>query len=226
MTATLHPRPTLKAVTWFGLVLAIFGTPLLLWAWPRTVGPIRATTPYLVREAAIFGMLGLLGLLVRWREGAPWRSVGLHLDHPLRSLRDGILWTFLIYAVMVPCVGVAHLMNWKLGLQTAPAYTPPVWAMAVTVLRAGVTEEAFYRGYAIERLQAFVGGPWAAAVLTSIPFALFHYAQGPAGMLIAGSASLVLSATYIRRRDLLANMIAHFTVDLLPNVVLPLFGLA
>jgi membrane protease YdiL (CAAX protease family) len=98
--------------------------------------------------------------------------------------------------------------------------------MTITVLRAGVTEEVFYRGYAMERLESLTGSRQAALWLTIIPFSLFHFRQGPAGILIAFAAALVLSVIYLRRRDLKANMLAHFIVDLVPNVILPLFGMS
>ena len=96
--------------------------------------------------------------------------------------------------------------------------------MAITVLRAGVTEEVFYRGYAHERLQSLTGRRSLAVVLTIIPFALFHFRQGPAGILIAGVMGLILALIYLKRRSLPAVMFTHFTVDFVPNVLLPLLG--
>jgi len=57
-----------------------------------------------------------------------------------------------------------------------------------------------------------------------IPFALFHFRQGPAGILIAGVAALILSALYLKRRSLPEVMLTHFLVDFIPNIVLPLLG--
>ena len=57
-----------------------------------------------------------------------------------------------------------------------------------------------------------------------MPFALFHYRQGPAGILIAGVAAVILTALYLKRRDLPAVMFTHFTVDFIPNILLPLLG--
>jgi membrane protease YdiL (CAAX protease family) len=116
-------------------------------------------------------------------------------------------------------------VHWKLGLQEAPKYVPPLWAVTITVLRAGITEEVFYRGYALERLITLTGSKWAATVLTVIPFALFHFRQGPAGIMIAGLAALVLTGIYLKRRSLPAVILTHFTVDFIPNVLLPMFGL-
>jgi membrane protease YdiL (CAAX protease family) len=59
---------------------------------------------------------------------------------------------------------------------------------------------------------------------TIVPFALFHYRQGPAGILIAGVTGLIVALIYLRRRSLPAVMFTHFTVDFVPNVLLPALG--
>ena len=57
-----------------------------------------------------------------------------------------------------------------------------------------------------------------------VPFALFHFRQGPAGILIAGVTGTILALIYLKRRSLPAVMFTHFTVDFVPNVLLPLLG--
>lgn len=210
--------------TYLGLLLAIFGTPLFLWAFRLDVGEAMTVAVYLLREAVIFAMLGALLWIVRRGEKLPFASIGWHTDRLGRSLLWGLLGVLLCAVGLAACLGVAHLMHWKVGYQEAPKFVPPLWAMAITVLRAGVTEEVFYRGYALERLQALTGSRWIALLLALVPFALFHYRQGPAGILIAFVLGLILSLLYLKRRDLPANMVTHFSVDFIPNVLLPLFG--
>ena len=65
-----------------------------------------------------------------------------------------------------------------------------------------------------------------ALVITLLPFALFHFPRGPAGILIGAAAGLVLSLIYLWRRRLPAVMLAHFSVDFIPNVLLPLLGVS
>jgi len=48
--------------------------------------------------------------------------------------------------------------------------------------------------------------------------------QGPAGILIAFVLGEIRTLLYVKRRDLARNMITHFTVDFVPNVLLPLLG--
>jgi membrane protease YdiL (CAAX protease family) len=209
---------------WLGLFLAMFGTPLFLWGLHWNVGEAGTLAAYLGRELGVFLLLGLLLWLIRSGEGLPFASIGWHTRQWRRSALWGGLGMVLVYAAMVPCVGLAYVMHWKLGLQSPARFTPPLWAMAITVLRAGITEEVFYRGYAMERLESLTGSRQAALWLTILPFSLFHFRQGPAGILLAFAAALVLSVLYLKRRDLKANMLAHVLVDLVPNVLLPLCG--
>jgi membrane protease YdiL (CAAX protease family) len=215
-----------RATSWtgVGLALALFGTPLFLWLFRLDVGEAVGTGVYLLREGVIFTMAAALLVLVRRGERLPWSSLGWHTDRLGNAALWGLLGLVLSVAVLAACVFVAQAMGWKLGLQEAPKWEPPLWAMAITVLRAGVTEELFYRGYALTRLESLTGSKWLAVILTVIPFALFHYRQGPAGIMIAGAAAVVLSVIYLKRRSLPAVMLAHFSVDFIPNVLLPLIG--
>jgi len=92
------------------------------------------------------------------------------------------------------------------------------------VLRAAVIEEVFYRGYAIERLERLTGSTPIAASLPLIVFAVAHYRQGMAGILIALVMGGILSMLFVKRRDLLAVIAAHFIIDFIPNIVLPMLG--
>jgi membrane protease YdiL (CAAX protease family) len=116
-------------------------------------------------------------------------------------------------------------LGWKVGGEEPGAYKDiPVWVWFIIVLRAGIAEEVFYRGYAIERIQALTGNRWVAVAIPLIIFSSGHFRQGPGGILISFVAGAILTVTYLWKKDLLANIIAHFTVDFIPNVALPLFG--
>jgi len=54
-----------------------------------------------------------------------------------------------------------------------------------------------------------------------IPLAIFgvaHWTGGWANILIALALGVILSVFYVWRRDLVANMIAHFLVDFIGNI--------
>ena len=63
---------------------------------------------------------------------------------------------------------------------------------------------------------------WAAA-LPLVIFGVAHWTGGWANIVIALALGVILSAFYLWRRDLVANMIAHFLVDFVANVVPELF---
>jgi len=84
------------------------------------------------------------------------------------------------------------------------------------VARAGVVEEFLFRGYAIERLYELTGSRFVAGLVPLVIFAVGHVVNwGPAQILVAGAAGLVLTLLYLWRRDLASNMVAHFIVDAL-----------
>jgi membrane protease YdiL (CAAX protease family) len=55
-----------------------------------------------------------------------------------------------------------------------------------------------------------------------IIFAASHYRQGAGGIIAALVLGGILSAFYLKFRDLLANITAHFLADFVLNVGLPL----
>jgi uncharacterized protein len=223
-TAPVKAALTQLAPTYVGLFIAILGTPLFLWTFNLDVGAPTGLLPYLLRESGVFLLLVALLVVIRKGERLPYSSIGWHTDRLGNALLWGLLGVLLCALALAACILIAQLMHWKIGAQTPLSYDPPLWAMAITVLRAGVTEEVFYRGYALERLESLTGRRWAAIVLTIVPFALFHFRQGQAGILIAGLTGLILALIYLKRRSLLAVMFTHFTVDFVPNVLLPAFG--
>jgi len=90
----------------------------------------------------------------------------------------------------------------------------PFWWRFITVVRAAVAEEIFFRGYAIERTQELTGSVRIAAIVPCAIFALEHVGYwGWWHLLVAGFAGAVLTALYIWRRNLWVTMLAHFVVD-------------
>lgn len=116
------------------------------------------------------------------------------------------LW--LLYSVVLPAL---HLSEEQ---QVSQLRAAPTWWLAASVVRAGVSEEVLFRGYPIERLQAWTQRR---SIAFGVPLALFTLAHvGPWGwahLIVAGFGGLTLTALYVWRRNLWANILAHCLVD-------------
>jgi len=87
----------------------------------------------------------------------------------------------------------------------------PVWFRVATALTGGAIEETLYRGYAFGRLDALTGRRWLAGVTVVAVFTLAHVPLwGLVYSLIAVLPfSVLMTAAYAWRRDLVANSAAH-----------------
>jgi membrane protease YdiL (CAAX protease family) len=89
----------------------------------------------------------------------------------------------------------------------------PPWFRVVVGLTGGMIEEIFYRGYAIERLATITGRAWLGGLISAVIFALSHVPVWGLGFALAADLpfGLLMTAFYLWRRDLLANILAHST---------------
>ena len=85
----------------------------------------------------------------------------------------------------------------------------PVWLLVFIVFRAGIVEELFYRGYAIERLESLGLHRFWAVVIPLAISGVAHWTGGWVNILIALALGVILAVFYVWRHDLVANMIAH-----------------
>lgn len=210
-----------RSWTLIGLASALFGLPAIV-AVHNALAPTPTNASMAIREIAILALTaGLLRIVLR-KEKLPLASIGLQFDSPGRSLAWGLGLTVLLFAGAIGMLLLygAFGIRYGEGQQIAPSMAVTL----LTVVRAGVSEEVFYRGFGLERLESFIGSKWIAAGLVVFCFAAFHYRQGLPGMGLALVLGAVLTGFYLWKRDLLAAMIAHFLVDFIPNVALPLLG--
>jgi membrane protease YdiL (CAAX protease family) len=162
-----------------------------------------------------FGSAIALLVLVRRGEKLPLKSIGVGTSIWWKSALWGLV-------TMLLCGGAAEL----LGLVTKGSGTPsafvrlPLWVCVLIVLRAGIVEELFYRGYAIERLRAMGAGRFFSAVLPLFVFALGHHVGAWADVVQPLVLGGILTGFYLWRRDLVANVLAHTLVDLIGTGVL------
>ena len=214
-TATTARR---SIATWIGLFLSLFGM-LIVRQVVRVAFPAGGTASVAIREAVYFASAALLLLLVTRLEKLPLTSIGLGTSKWWKSLVWGLV-------TAIICAALALILIRVTGYGHGPAALDrlPLWLVTVITFRAGIVEELFYRGYAIERLQAVGLSRRAAAIIPLAIFAVGHWTGGAANILIAAVLGGVLTLFYLARRDLVANMFAHTLVDFVANVVPRLFA--
>ncbi len=210
--------------TLLGLIIAFAAAPLIItyftWAYPGDL------TDSLVagKELLILLAAGALILLVLNGEKRGLSSVGLHHKHWGKSL----LWSLLLLGICIvaglACLFVLNALGGSFGeSEEASRYDSiSLWTMTLVVVRAGVVEELFYRGYIMERLEELTGSWVAYFLLPLLIFALLHFRQGIGGIAISFVLGGIFAFFYWKKRDLKATIIAHFLIDFIPNVLVPL----
>jgi membrane protease YdiL (CAAX protease family) len=213
-------EPKVSSSTWIGLFVALFGV-LVIRQVSSYFWPTPAFTVTLWKESLVWLCAIVLLIIIRRGERLPLTSIGIGTSLWWKSL----LWG-LVLAVVCGLIGGAlvALTHFNGGAGGAFMSGLPLWLVTLIVLRAGVVEELFYRGYAIERLQALGLNRYLAVAIPLVIFSVAHWTGGWANIVIALALGAVLSASYLWRRDLIANMIGHFIVDFATNVLPRLFG--
>jgi len=212
-----------RAWSWLGLSVAGLGLHLGVGPADALLGPLDSARIAL-RESVCFALAAVLLLYILPREGLSGASVGL-VRPGARELATWVpLATLATFAAAVAGLLLGPLAGLDFGSAEASTYDDlPTPVFVLVILRAGLVEELFYRGYAIDRVQRLTGSRLAAIATPLVLFAVFHYKQGAGGALIALLTGGVLTGIYLYRRNLWINMAAHFLIDFVPNVLLPLF---
>jgi membrane protease YdiL (CAAX protease family) len=217
-----HPSVPTKVsrATWAGLAISLFAMVAIRQVFVFFV-PETTFASAILKEALIWLNAIALIVIIRRGEHLPMRSIGLGTTRWWKS----VLWGFVIAVTSAVIIGaLAYVTSYGHGPGSAAFEKLPLWLITAIVFRAGVVEELFYRGYAIERLQMIgLGRVWAVAIPLAI-FSLGHWSGGAANILIAFAAGLILTGFYLWRRDLAANMIGHGLVDFVANVLPALFS--
>jgi len=207
-------------VTWAGLFISLFAMVVIRQIFVFFVPEITFASAVL-KEALIWLSAVTLLVIIRRGERLPMRSIGLGTARWWKS----ILWGFVIAIVSTTAVVIlAFLTGYGHGPGSAAFEKLPLWLITLIVFRAGVVEELFYRGYAIERLQMIGLGRFWSVTIPLVIFSLGHWSGGAANILIALAAGVILTGFYLWRRDLVANMIGHGSVDFVANVLPRLFS--
>lgn len=122
---------------------------------------------------------------------------------------------------------VFHLLGEGLGWEESPVLRAllPRTAREKTVFAglsvvAGFGEELAYRGWVIPVLAPVLGGPWQAAVFSSLVFGVLHAYQGAVGIARTALLGMLFAASLVVTGTLWPAIAAHVVVDLVGGLVL------
>jgi membrane protease YdiL (CAAX protease family) len=217
----------IPTITTIGLVLAFLGGPLLIFVFGQMTKGVSLTNELvIIRELSLFLLTGLLLVLVVKGEKLKLGSIGLHDKHWGKSLVLAILIMISAFVLSAGILGIYHLLgiSWGQGGGSNRYENVSLAVISIMMLRAGVIEEICYRGFIMERLEKYTGNRLIYLYLPALIFGLCHYSQGLSGIVLTAALGLLLAFFYLKKRDLKANIIAHFLVDLIPNVLIPLIA--
>jgi membrane protease YdiL (CAAX protease family) len=202
-------------VTWLGLFIALFGM-LIVRQLVNQFWPTPTFASAVIKEAGMWLVAVALVVIIRVGERLPLSSIGLGTARWGKS----VLWGFLLGLGCLLVGGGLVALTGFTGGEAGKAFDKlPTWLLALIVLRAGVVEELCYRGYAIERLHALGLPRGLAAGVPLLIFGVGHWTGGWANILIALVLGAMLALFFVWRRDLVANMIGHWFVDFIGNVL-------
>jgi membrane protease YdiL (CAAX protease family) len=200
-------------------VLALLGPliAIVLMQFPvaRTLFPGATRSVVLLRELVPWAVACFVIIWVLLVERQPVASIGFRKPDK-RSLRLACWTAAFISAVMIiqffvvlPLLGLTHAAE-----QRQQILALPWWMRLLTVVRAAVTEEIIYRGFTIERVFWLTRSKVVALVISVIAFAAAHLrGWGPSQLLPVAIGGVALGWLYLARRNLPANMLAHFITD-------------
>jgi len=212
--------------TYLGLLIAFIRVPLVVYLFSLNSLGAYSNTLVIQKELSIFLVAIALLLIVEKGEKKGLDSIGWHPYHWRQSILLGIGMAILTLGAVIGCAWLLQQFGIQVGGEEGKRYeSVSLWVVTLVTIRAGVVEEICYRGYLMERLaQLSHGNFWIFFVLPLVVFALAHYSQGIAGYLISFVAGGIMAYFYWKKRDIKANILAHFLVDFIPNVLLQLGG--
>jgi len=194
-----------------GLVLALGVISLPFGTWDHA---LASQGNMVANEFVFWALVAAVLLYVTRVERRPLASIGF--TRP--SMADLGLATATGVAIVV-MLGVLYLvvfpkLGWDETQQFQPLMAVPFWLRLVTVIRAAVSEEILFRGYALGRTEELTGSRAVAALFTWGVFTIDHLGYwGWHHLVVAGLAGAVLTLFYLWRGNLWANILAHFIID-------------
>ena len=173
---------------------------------------------FLAKEGVIWLLYLALFLIMQYGEQERFSSLGFNTP-VLPTLLIALLTLIMLFIA-----GFATALIYRYvfhGRQTREPITEllmrlPFLLKLLTVIRAGIVEETFFRGYGILKLQQLTGKKWRALTVPVLCFGFAHLAYGTVLHVVAALAfGIVFTAVYRRTKNLAAVIIAHTLFDAL-----------
>lgn len=209
-----------RQVKWIGLFIAII-LPVII-STSRLWREQKDTSPSMTGSIIMCIPIILFLLLLIFVEKEPLSSMG-KMSINLKTIGLSLLLVVIMFIATILFGYLMRLLN-IVPIQE-PMYNQmkllPIWGKLLLVTWAGTTEELFFRGYAITRLEELTGNKIVAVCLPLIIFSLGHVADKSLyHVLFATFIGLILTISYLKTKNLLANIIAHTLLDFIFLVVL------
>jgi membrane protease YdiL (CAAX protease family) len=217
-------RGSLSAAVVVGLLVSLFGSPLLgrldLPHWVDAT----ATRSFLANSLSTWVLVALVLAIVLYWEGRRLDSIGLRAPTRRQTavgLGAGVLGVVL--GLLATGIAVVALqLEQPETLSALSRLSLPV--QLIIVVTAVITEEILWRGYPIERLTEVTGNVWIGAAVSGIVFLAVHFpAWGLVGAIPQAVFTLVIVGVYVWSRNVVACMLTHGVINVVMILVLPAF---
>ena len=221
-----HTRSPTSVATVLGLFLAlgvpaiILPTGLLHPILASQFGSDSSVQAVLAKEAVFWTLTALVLIVLTLGERQPLSAIGFKRIGFL-SILFGIAGFALVMIAQPVGLFLLKLIGGSFPTQKVSKLTSlPVWLLALILVRASICEEILFRGYSIERLTALSGSRILGTIIPALIFMAGHIGTfGIRYVAFLIPVTTILTAVYLIRRDIWANIVTHFLVDGLSLVV-------
>lgn len=194
-----------------GVVFALGFPAIPISRWEDEFRNIRHLVGY---EAIWWTAVILLIAHVLFLEKRPLTSLGFvrstRMDYLIGAL-GGVATLVGLAAIFLILFPLLHINE---GPQLNQLTHTPIWWRLISVIRAAVGEEFFFRGYSISRLREISGSEPVAVFLSWAIFTVEHVGiWGWGHLLIAGFGGAALTFLFVWRKNLWVSIIAHAIID-------------
>jgi membrane protease YdiL (CAAX protease family) len=194
------------------VLAAIAGPPIFVLAVERLFGQSPQLGAQVLIQLGYCGFAAGLIITALLVERLPFASIGIR--RPSVSTWVLVTMIFLVAQFVLPLLTTPLLRalgdeGMREGLQRLAVL--PMWFRLMLAVTGGTIEETLYRGYTIERLAVLTGHRWLAGLTAAVVFGLAHvpFWGGAFAIAVDLPFGILMTAVYLWRRDLIANILAH-----------------